>query len=366
MHTNLSFPKSKPEGFFRTLHSRVNTYFKENNINKTGDIRMYTKTTLMLLLYIIPFVLLLSGVITSWWVLLAYLVMGVGMSGIGLCIMHDANHGSYSKNKIVNQLMSYTINLVGGSSFTWKIQHNVLHHTFTNVYEIDEDIDDKPFLRLSPHGKIKWYHKFQHVYALAVYSLATLSWTLYKDFKQLVNYNKDGLTIKNGFHPTRETLAMIGYKATYFFIILALPMLLGISWYIVLLGFIVMHLFAGLYITMIFQLAHVVEGPEHTNATDEGDSMENTWAIHQILTTANFSTKSKFMTYISGGLNHQIEHHLFPNICHVHYPQIAKIVKQTVQEFNLPYYEHQQFIGAIKSHLKMLKQFGNASQLAVG
>ena len=120
-----------------------------------------------------------------------------------------------------------------------------------------------------------------------------------------------------------------------------------------------MHLFAGVYITTIFQLAHVVEGPEHHAAShQESGSAENTWAIHQLLTTANFSTKSKFMTWISGGLNHQIEHHLFPNICHVHYPEIAKIVRETVADFNLPYYEHERFFQAIKSHLDVLRSFG--------
>ncbi len=359
--SSLKFSRSLPDGFFRTLNSRVNAYFKTNDIQRTGDYRMYLKTTVMLALYFVPLILMLAGVITGWWAVLAYLLMGFGMSGIGLCIMHDANHGSYSKTKWVNKLMSYTINAVGGSSFTWRIQHNVLHHTYTNMYELDEDIDDKPFLRLSPHGKIKSYHKFQHLYALLIYSLATVSWIVYKDFKQLVNYNKEGLTQKNGFNPTVETIAMIAYKSLYVLSVVILPLLVGIPWYSVVIGFVLMHLFSGLYITTIFQLAHVVEGPEHSAVSvyDQG-SVENTWAIHQLLTTANFSTQSKWVTWISGGLNHQIEHHLFPNICHVHYPQIAKIVRQTVADFNLPYYEHEKFMIALRSHLLTLKQFGNA------
>lgn len=365
MTANPKFAKALPNGFFRTLNTRVNQYFTKNHIAKTGNIKMYLKTANMLAMFLIPLVLMYFDVISGWWMLLGYLVMGFGMSGIGLCVMHDANHGAYSKYKWMNKLMSYMLNVIGGSSFTWKIQHNVLHHTYTNVYTIDEDIDDKPFLRLSPYGKLKKYHRFQHIYAMAIYSLATISWILYKDFKQLRHYNKDGLTTQNGFNPTLETLAMIGNKAVYVFMIIVLPILLGQAWYIVLLGFLIMHLFAGLYITTIFQLAHVVEGPKQTSTTVEPDSLENTWAIHQLLTTANFSTKSKLITWFSGGLNHQIEHHLFPNICHIHYPQIAKIVRETVKEFNLPYYEYDRFFEAVASHLRMLKSFGEPAYALV-
>ena len=362
--SNIKFTKSLPDGFFRTLNTRVNQYFQINHLSRTGNLRMYTKTAVFFGLYFIPLALMLTGLLTGWWTILAYLLMGMGMSGIGLCIMHDANHGSYSTNKFVNKLLSYSLNAVGGSAFTWKIQHNVLHHTYTNMYEIDEDIDDKPFLRLSPHGKWKRYHRFQHMYALLIYSLATVSWVFYKDFKQLVNYNREGLTLKNGFHPTKESVKMILGKGLYVFAVIGLPIVLGTAWYIVLLGFMLMHFFAGVYITTIFQLAHVVEGPEHHQAiSTQAGSMENTWAIHQLLTTANFSTQSKFITWISGGLNHQIEHHLFPNICHIHYPQIAKIVRETVADFDLPYYEHKKLFQAIQSHLQVLKEFGQGHRV---
>jgi linoleoyl-CoA desaturase len=360
---DVKFARSLPDGFFRTLNARVNTYFKSNQIKRTGDRRMYVKSAAMLAMYIIPLLLIYAQVVSGWWILLAFLIMGVGMSGIGLCIMHDANHGSYSTNPLVNKIFSHSLTLVGGSSFTWKIQHNLLHHTFTNVYEIDEDIDDKPFLRLSPHGKLKGHHRFQHLYALVIYSLATVSWILYKDFKQLIQYNRVGLTQKGGYNPTKESVRMIIQKTLYVVALILVPILLGAPWYIVLLGFLLMHFFAGVYITTIFQLAHVVEGPEHHHKEmHPSGTMDNTWAIHQISTTANFSTRSKFVTWMSGGLNHQIEHHLFPNICHVHYPEISQIVRKTVAEFNLPYYEHERFLQAVRSHLSVLKSFGHAKQ----
>lgn len=360
----VKFEKKDPAMFFKTLHSRVNQYFSDNNIKKSGNFKMYFKTLVMLSLYLVPLVLVLTKVVTGPWVLLMYMILGVGTAGIGLSIMHDANHGSYSKFSWVNNVLSYSMNLVGGSSFTWKMQHNLMHHTYTNIYHLDEDIDDKPFLRLSPHGKVKWYHKFQHRYAPVLYSLATISWISFKDFRQLIRYNRSGLTKRSGYNPTLVSIVMVLSKALYFFVFLGLPFILGIKWYYAIPGFIIAHLIAGYVITVIFQLAHVVEGPEHHDAL-ETPKMKNTWAIHQLRTTANFSRKNKFLTWFVGGLNYQIEHHLFPNICHVHYPKVAEIVRNTVKEFGLPYHEYKRFFQAYRSHKRVLRSFGNPG-LAVG
>lgn len=359
----VKFSKKDPAMFFKTLHTRVNSYFKEHNIKKSGNGWMYLKTASMFAFYLVPFGLIISGVVTGPLIILLYLVMGVGISGIGLSIMHDANHGSYSENKVVNKILSYSMNLVGASSFTWKLQHNLMHHTYTNIYHLDEDIDDKPFLRLSPHGKIKKYHKFQHLYAPVLYTLATISWISYKDFKQLFFYNRSGLTKKQGYSPATETVVMFLSKFTYYFVFIALPIILGVKWYFAVPGFILAHMFAGFVITVIFQLAHVVEGPEHHDAL-ETPEIENTWAIHQLRTTANFAPKSKLITWFVGGLNFQIEHHLFPNICHIHYPKVAEIVKNTVKEFDLPYHEYKKFMEAYRSHIRVLKSFGNPVSVA--
>lgn len=353
----LKFSRKDPKHFFQTLRKRVNAYFEENDIKKTGNWRMYIKSIVMLSLYIVPFVLILTLSLPVWTMLLLYAVMGFGMSGIGLSIMHDANHGAYSSKKWINSIMGKSINIAGASDFTWKIQHNVLHHTYTNIYEMDEDIHDKPFLRLSPFGKYKDYHRFQHIYAMVLYSLATLSWVSIKDFRQLINYNKTGLTVKSGFNPKHETIRLIISKIAYYAYIIALPILLGVSWWVVLLGFVIMHLICGLLITVIFQLAHVVEGPSHHEPSPTG-TMENTWAIHQLNTTANFAKNNRAVSWFIGGLNYQIEHHLFPHICHVHYRKISKIVKETAKEFDLPYYENKWFFGAVASHLRVLREFG--------
>lgn len=355
----VKFARNDSAQFFKTLRSRVNAYFEERNIPKTGNTKLYVKAVLMLLIYIVPFILLFTGIVPGWWNLLLFAWMGIGEASVGLCVMHDANHGSFSSNKWVNEAMSISMNLIGGSIFTWRMQHNILHHSFTNIYELDEDIDDKPFLRLSPHGKKKPYHRFQHIYALFLYAFATISWATTKDFKQLIRYNREGITKEQGFSPSVKMIRMIISKLCYYIALLVLPLLV-LPWPIVVVGFLVMHLISGFYITVIFQLAHVVEGTHHMKL-EPNKSMENTWAIHQIRTTANFSTKNKFLTYIVGGLNHQIEHHLFPNIAHIHYPEISKIVRSTANEFGFDYIEYDNIGVALASHLKMLKQFGNAA-----
>ncbi len=355
----VKFSKVDPTEFFKITRHRVNQYFKKNNIAKTGNYKIYIKSFVMLSAYLVPYILMLSGVISGWWTLLAYVVMGLGTAGVGLCIMHDANHGTFSKHKIVNRLMGYTLNMIGGSSFTWKVQHNILHHSFTNIYELDEDIDDKVLLRLSPHGKKRWYHRFQHIYAWALYGLATVSWILIKDFKQLVHYNRKGITKDTGFNPVAETIALILTKILYIALIIVVPAIVAAKWYIILLGFLILHVVAGFFITVIFQLAHVVEGADHHHFQKEHE-LDNTWALHQLSTTANFSNKNRVLTWLIGGLNYQIEHHLFPNISHIHYPEISKIVKKTAQECGLKYNEFVSIFGAMRSHARMLKQIGVA------
>ena len=108
---------------------------------------------------------------------------------------------------------------------------------------------------------------------------------------------------------------------------------------------------------MYFQLAHIVPETETPTPDSEG-KLANTWAIHQLFTTANFAPQSKLVGWITGGLNHQVEHHIFPHISHVHYHTIAKIVRQTAQEFELPYHEHPSFGAALIAHLKQIKELG--------
>lgn len=346
--------------FYLTAKKRVDEYFKNNNISRYGNANMVIKSIFMFALYFTPFFLLLFNVFDSNLAqILLSILMGVGMSGIGLSIMHDANHGSYSRNAKINALMCRSMNFIGGSSLNWQLQHNNLHHTYTNIHNHDEDIAPLGFLRFEPHAPYKKIHKFQFIYAWFFYGLMTIMWATTKDFQQLARYNKMGLLAVKKTTYKKELFLLILNKMFYLGFSLALPMLVMKNpWYEILLGWSIMHFTCGMILALIFQPAHVVEETEFPLPSETGN-MEDDWAAHQLKTTSNFAQKSWFFSWFVGGLNFQVEHHLFPNICHVHYKKLAPIIEQTAKEFNLPYHTKKTFIGALASHAKLLYQLGH-------
>lgn len=359
------FAHRKQADFYATLRQRINAYFVENKIAKTGNWKLYLKSIVFLSFYILPLVALITFQFSFGWTMLSYVVMGISMSGIGFCIMHDAIHGSYSEKPWLNTIMSHTISIIGGNRVSWKIQHNVLHHTYTNVHGHDEDIENKPILRLSPDGKLLWIHRFQHYYAILLYGLSTVSWATTKDVKQIRDYDKSGLLSKVGAKKSTVMTEIFLSKMVYYIMFFVIPFTLGnLPWYAYLAGFFAMHFMAGVITTVVFQLAHVVE---HTDffQPDDANELENSWAVHQLMTTANFAKRNRFVNWFVGGLNFQIEHHLFTNISHVHYTEIAPIVKQTALEFGIPYYEFDTFNQAVASHWKTLKMLGRGEVVSL-
>ncbi len=355
----VKFDNKKSPEFFKELSKRVNHYFKSNGISKYGDWSMKFKTVFMLSLYLAPFVLMLTGVITNvWLIILMWAIMGVGMAGIGLSVMHDACHGSYSKNKRVNKIVGGVLQILGGSDLNWKIQHNVLHHTFTNIDGFDEDIDTNGLMRFSPNQERKKFHKYQAYYAPFLYGLMTFFWVVMKDFQGLIRYNKQGLLKSQGVKFGPSMAKLIISRVLYLGVILVLPILLvDIPWWGTLLGFFLMHFIGGLCLALIFQPAHVINETEFV-VPNEDLSVENHWAIHQMKTTANFANRSRLFSWFVGGLNYQVEHHLFPNICHIHYRKISKIVKSTAEEYGVPYYAEKTFFGALTNHFSMINKLG--------
>lgn len=344
--------------FFRTLNERVNGYFKQNQLSKHGGIKIMLKSFVVLAVYIVPYCLLLSGIFTG---VVPFIVlwigMGLGIAGIGLNIMHDANHGSYSNNKTINDLMSKTMVLMGSSCTTWRIQHNVLHHSYTNIEGVDADIPVMRVLRLSPNQPKQYIQKFQHIYAWVLYSLISFSRLVARDFEQLSNFYSMGL-IRNGTF-TKELIQMIIGKVFYITYSLIIPIiLLPQSPWLIISGFMLMHLVAGLILGLIFQTAHIVPTSTYPLPDNDGN-MDTDWAVHQLETTANYSNNSPVFSWFVGGLNYQIEHHLFPNISHIHYKNIAGIVAETAKEYGVPYHQQGSFLTAIINHKNMLKTLGS-------
>lgn len=360
----VKFIKSNDKNAFHaTLKRRVDNYFKENNLSKHANTTMIVKSIVLIAVYILPFIALLLLTPPLYIALLLWTVMGLGVAGIGMGVMHDANHGAYSSNQLVNKLMGHTLNLAGGAVLNWKLQHNVLHHTYTNITYMDEDIADKLVLKFSPHTEAKPYHQFQFIYAFFFYGILTLYWVLAKDFVQYFQFIKQGVNKNTTKENALFMINLIINKALYFFVILGVPALFfNIPMGELIIGFLLMHFVAGLVLTVVFQLAHSIEGTTHPLPNAEG-LIENDWAIHQIETTANFSPDSQLISWYVGGLNYQIEHHLFPTICHVHYPKIAPIVEATAKEFGIDYKVHYRFNDALKAHIIFLQRVGHLPSL---
>lgn len=364
-HPAVKFSNHVHNEFFTTLRARVNSYFDDKHISKYANPEMVSKTTVMLALYFVPYVLMVSGFFQGFWIMFMFwMIMSIGKSGIGMSIMHDANHGSYSKHPVVNGFLGYLLNFVGGSSVNWKIQHNILHHTYTNVEGMDEDINSGQLMRFSPNQKRLKVHRLQIVYAWFLYGLLTINWFLWKDIPQIFRYRKLGHIKGNTLTFTLMIAELFLSKIVYAFLFLWLPYyMLDLSFLQIFIGFFAMHFVTGLTLACIFNSAHVLTTSDYALPNDNGQ-MENNWAVHQLLNTSNFAPKSKLFSWFVGGLNFQIEHHLFPHICHVHYKNISKIVKQTTKEYGIPYNEYRTFREALSNHAKMLWHLGKGEDFS--
>lgn len=353
----VTFAQGDAQDFIRDMKARVYSYFEETGISQRANTRMVMKTVVMLALVIGPYILIMTGRLSPWGMLGLCVVMGVGVAGSGFCIAHDALHGAYSSNRKVNAALGMMFDVTGGSSYMWKITHNVIHHTYTNIQGIDEDLDVSPLVRLSPTSVHRWFHRFQHLYVLGVYSLATLFWVFLKDYQYLLR--RDLGPYRNIKHPKGEVAKLFVMKGVYYAAVIVLPLLLlQVTWWQFLIGFLAMHFTAGLILSLVFQLAHVVEGPVQFDA-EEQTTMEDAWLVHEMKTTANFARTNRLLCWYVGGLNFQIEHHLFPKVCSIHYPAISRIVEDVAAQYGVPYHHHPTLRGAMRSHWRLLKLFGD-------
>ncbi len=344
--------------FSVVLRKNVTAYFKENGISTKGNLTLALQAAVMISIYIVPFVLILVIPMSAWVALMLSAIMGIGVAGVGMCVMHDAIHGSFSEKEWLNKLFGGTMYLLGGNVFNWKMQHNVFHHAYTNIEGLDEDIASRGPIRLCENAPLKRIHRYQYIHAFFFYGLLTLS-KLVRDFTQLAEYNKSGVTRKHHVNPSKEYLKMVIVKLAYLFVIIGVPiMTTSFSWWQVLTGFFIMHWVAGCILSTVFQMAHVVEGTEQPMPDDKG-VIHHDWAVHELRTTSDFARNNRLLNWYVGGLNFQIEHHLFPNISHVHYYEISKIVERTAHAFGLEYNLKPSFANALVSHVRRLKALGH-------
>lgn len=289
------------------------------------------------------------------WAILESIVLGGIVAAIGFNVMHDGAHGSFSKYRWVNQLAAFSLNILGGNSFMWNVKHNVIHHAYTNVDGIDDDIDIKPFMRMSTTQKKYRLHKYQHLYFWVLYSLLYVSWIFVLDYQKYFKKHVGTMPLKK--MSLTDHVVFWGFKLFHLFLFVGLPIyMVGFTAWLT--GFLIFASVAGFVLSIVFQLAHTVEHTSFPMPDEVTGKMDDEWAVHQIKTTANFATQNKVVSWLVGGLNFQIEHHLFPKISHVHYPAISKIIRKACEEYGIVYIEYPKVRYAVASHVAFLREMG--------
>jgi linoleoyl-CoA desaturase len=356
MNKTLKFTNHDKSKFLPTLKAKVDLYFQEKNISRHANKLMIFKTVFFVSAAIALYILIITSILPLFVQLGAAILLGMTMAFIGFNVCHDALHGAYSSNKKVNKILGFIFNIIGANAYLWNLTHNVVHHSYTNIVDHDEDIEIAPgLIRVNVSGKSNKLQRYQHIYAFFLYGFTTLSWFFRKDYLKFFQ-KKIGDSHTNK-HPKVEYFNLFFYKAIYYFLFIVLPLLvMDVMWWQFIIGFVAMNFAEGLVLGLVFQLAHVVEDTEIRHA--DNNSIEDAWAVHQMKTTANFAPTNKLANFLCGGLNLQVEHHLFPKICHVHYRRLSPIVRQTAEEFNLPYNVNRTFLSALRSHYLFLKRLG--------
>ncbi|NGM62435.1 acyl-CoA desaturase [Sphingobacterium sp. SGG-5] len=336
--------------FSKALKEKINLYFKNSSKDKTGDQRIFVKATTLFLTFIAIYATLVF--LQPHWAIAILLcaLFGVNLAAIGFNVMHDAGHNSFSKNKTLNTFLSYSLNLLGGNIYFWKLKHNIAHHTYTNIEGEDHDIEVK-FMRLHQDQQLRKHHKYQYVYFVVLYGISYLAWIFYQDYEKYFRQRLGKHSDKFQF-PVREKIIFWASKVFHLLLFIVVPVIM-VGWLPTLIGLLIAGMVCGMCLATVFQLAHVVGETEFKVVDSE--RIESEWMVHQLHTTANFATGNKLLTWLLGGLNFQVEHHLFPKISHVHYPAINRIVKQTCQEYSVTYHEFKSFANAFHSHWKVLK-----------
>ena len=343
------------DAFLTVLRQRVDDMFNNTGRRRRDCAAMYIKTLVIAIWFATSYGLLVFLAATWWQAIPLTISLGLAMASIGFNIQHDGAHSAYSNRKWVNSLMAMTLDLLGGSSFYWKKTHNQVHHSYTNITGHDGDIDMGALGRLSPHQQSRWFHRLQHLYLWVLYGFLPFKWQFYDDMRGVLT-GRIGL---NRFaRPRGRHLAVfVGGKLLFVSLALVIPMMIH-TWHTVLLFFFIASFVQGLTLSVVFQLAHCLEEADFPIPPGDTGQIEKAWAVHQVETTVNFAPRNRLVTWFTGSLNHQIEHHLFPKVCHVHYPAIGRIVKETCAEFSVPYHSYPTITSAVAAHFRFLRAMG--------
>ncbi len=347
---------NKNSVFFPRLKEKVDQYFKSKNTASTGNTSLYLKSIFQVTTAIGLYITLVFLHPDAFLSIILCALLGANLAFIGFNIMHEGGHQSFSQIKWLNQASAYSLNVLGGNALFWKTKHNINHHTYTNIEGMDDDIKVEPFMRIHKTQRKYWIHRFQHIYWIVLYGITYFAWVFVNDFIKYFS-GKIASGSENQKWELKEHFIFWTTKVAYITLYIGVPIYFaGLA--NTLIGFGIMTFVCGLTIGIVFQMAHVVEDTAFPKPDNLTSKINKEWAIHQIETTANFGTDNKLLSWLLGGLNFQVEHHLFPRISHVHYPAINKLVKETCKEFNVSYLEFSSLSTAFLSHLRHIRKMG--------
>jgi len=336
----------------------VEARIRELGIRERDCPRMYLKTGIVLAGFALSYIALVF-VAQSWWQALPLaLFLGFATAEIGFNIQHDGGHRAYSDHAWVNKLMAMTLDMVGGSSYVWRWKHAVFHHMYVNVAGHDTDIELGVFGRLSPEQPHHSIYRWQQWYLWPLYGVMVIKWHFYDDFRDVI-LGRMGV---NPFPRPRgwDLVTFIGGKLVFFTLAFGVPLLFHPFW-VVALFYVIAVAVTGIALSVVFQLAHAVEEANFPALQPGTTYIAEPWAVHQVSASVDFAQRDRLVSWLVGGLNFQIEHHLFPTLSHVNYPAIVGIVEQTCREYGVPYTAHRSFGAAVASHFRWLRQMGAAS-----
>ncbi len=355
---NVKFQKEKQNEFAENLNKRIDDYFAKNNCNDKANLAMIIKLVVIGILFFGSYALLLSNAFSETKLLLLAILFGFSKALIAFNISHDASHYALFKNKKLNELFSYSFNLIGVNRYIWHIKHNLSHHSYTNIPGYDMDIEQIKIARLVPHVPMKWYYRFQHIYVPMLYPFLSLFMLVFKDFQMFATKKYGINTFHN--HPRKEYFILIFSKLFYILYAFIIPFyVIKIVWWKFLIGFFVMHFVLGIFLAIILFPVHALEDMPFPEPNENG-IMKNSWLIHEFETSTNFAAKSRIVNWISGGLNTHIIHHIKPSICHIHYYELTKIIRTTAKEHHIEFKENS-LLKSIQLHLGLLKKMGRVS-----
>lgn len=347
--------------FLRAVRSRVHLALGDQK--PAGDRRLQRKAVLILAWFFASFILLLS-VRPVWLQMALWFSYGLAASAVGFNIFHDANHGAISPNRRTNLLVGFFASaLLGPSRYLWNFKHQVLHHRFTNIHGWDDDLETRGFLRLTTEQEWKPRYRGQHLFVAVLYAVNAFEMVFIKDWVQYFTLRINGHqripAMSRG-----EKIEFWAGKIIYLAIFIALPLtLLPLSQFLA--GLAIYEVTLGLSLALVFSMAHQVESVSFPVPDKATNAIVGSWAAHQMHTTANFADQHRGWNWYSGGLNHQIEHHLFPGMSHTHYAAIGPILRRTALEFGLPYHSFETYGAALHSHYRHLRALSMEPQAAI-